>query len=324
MEVSGEQDEVDWVVLGIGLNVNTEFSELPVALRRTATSLKMATGEAVDRSDVLATLLLSLEAHYHDAVRRASRARCTAFRERDYLLARTVSVETRAGAGRRRRRRHRRPRRAARGAAAPPRAQLPLRRRHAASLSRGAGGPRTGVRFDGRPGAGYIVTSSPHREVDDCPGSPPESSRTPRSSRRSSRSRAFVADPGRLRPLHAAGVRRAARRPGARRPRSARSASLAYLILGLFAPVYAGGASGLGVLFGPTGGYLLGFVGAVIVPGLIAGAAERTLSALAARRPGRARADLRARRDVARAAARPERRPRPCSRASCRSCGWTC
>ena len=29
---------------------------------------------------------------------------------------------------------------------------------------------------------------------------------------------------------------------------------LAYLILGLFAPVYAGGASGLGALFGPTGG----------------------------------------------------------------------
>src|SRR5512140_598315 len=60
MEVSGEQDDVDWVVLGIGLNVNTEFSELPVALRRTATSLKMTGGEMVDRSDVLATLLLSL------------------------------------------------------------------------------------------------------------------------------------------------------------------------------------------------------------------------------------------------------------------------
>ena len=59
MEVSGEQDEVDWVVLGIGLNVNTEFSELPVALRRTATSLKIVGGDLVDRSEVLANLLLS-------------------------------------------------------------------------------------------------------------------------------------------------------------------------------------------------------------------------------------------------------------------------
>ena len=29
---------------------------------------------------------------------------------------------------------------------------------------------------------------------------------------------------------------------------------LAYLVLGLVSPVYAGGASGLGALFGPTGG----------------------------------------------------------------------
>jgi len=34
----------------------------------------------------------------------------------------------------------------------------------------------------------------------------------------------------------------------------------AYLLVGLVAPVYAGGASGLGTLFGPTGGYLWGFL----------------------------------------------------------------
>jgi biotin transport system substrate-specific component len=55
---------------------------------------------------------------------------------------------------------------------------------------------------------------------------------------------------------------------------------LTYLILGLFAPVYAGGASGLGALFGPTGGYLIGFIGAVIVSGLIAGSGARTLPRL--------------------------------------------
>ncbi len=71
MEVSGEQDEVEWVIVGIGINVNTEYSELPVALRRTATSLKMVKGEPVDRSELLATLLLSLEA----AVQRGRRQR---------------------------------------------------------------------------------------------------------------------------------------------------------------------------------------------------------------------------------------------------------
>ncbi len=34
---------------------------------------------------------------------------------------------------------------------------------------------------------------------------------------------------------------------------------VAYLLLGLVAPVYAGGASGVGALFGPLGGYLWGF-----------------------------------------------------------------
>ena len=96
-EVAGEQDEVDWVIVGIGLNVNTEYSELPVALRRTATSLKMVTGEPVDRSDLLAAILLSLEAHYRQAATDGFDETLSAFRARDYLLRRSVSVETREG-----------------------------------------------------------------------------------------------------------------------------------------------------------------------------------------------------------------------------------
>jgi biotin transport system substrate-specific component len=52
---------------------------------------------------------------------------------------------------------------------------------------------------------------------------------------------------------------------------------LAYLVLGLVAPVYAGGASGFGVLFGPSGGYLWGFVLAGLVTGAIAGSGAATL-----------------------------------------------
>ena len=54
-------------------------------------------------------------------------------------------------------------------------------------------------------------------------------------------------------------------------PRLGVLAVLAYLVLGLVAPVYSGGASGLAVLFGPTGGYLIGFAPAVVVAGLVAG-----------------------------------------------------
>ncbi len=97
MEVAGEQDEVEWIVVGLGINVNTEYGELPVGLRRSAVSLKMATGDMVDRSDLLVSLLLSLEKHYGDAARNGFGGALDSFRRRDYLLSRGVSVETREG-----------------------------------------------------------------------------------------------------------------------------------------------------------------------------------------------------------------------------------
>jgi biotin transport system substrate-specific component len=63
-------------------------------------------------------------------------------------------------------------------------------------------------------------------------------------------------------------------------PRLGALSVVAYLLLGLVAPVYSGGTSGLGVLFGPTGGYLFGFIAAVVVTGLIAGRPDTGLPRL--------------------------------------------
>lgn len=97
LETAGERDEVEWIVVGIGINVNTEYSELPVALRRTATSLKMAGGMPVDRSELLASVLISLERAYEDAAANGFDRALRDFRERDYLLNKSVSVQTREG-----------------------------------------------------------------------------------------------------------------------------------------------------------------------------------------------------------------------------------
>jgi biotin transport system substrate-specific component len=43
-----------------------------------------------------------------------------------------------------------------------------------------------------------------------------------------------------------------------------------YLAVGLVAPVYHGGTSGIGTLLGPTGGYLWGFVLGAVVTGALA------------------------------------------------------
>jgi biotin transport system substrate-specific component len=53
-------------------------------------------------------------------------------------------------------------------------------------------------------------------------------------------------------------------------PRLGALAVIVYLGLGLVAPVYAGGQAGVGVLIGPTGGYLVGFVAAAWVVGTVA------------------------------------------------------
>ncbi len=49
-----------------------------------------------------------------------------------------------------------------------------------------------------------------------------------------------------------------------------------YLLIGIIGlPVFAGGKAGLGVLFGPTGGYLIGFVAGAWVIGAMAGLKRR-------------------------------------------------
>jgi BirA family biotin operon repressor/biotin-[acetyl-CoA-carboxylase] ligase len=51
----------DWALIGIGVNVNLAETDLPDELRTTATSLQMVKGTPVDRTEVLSTLLVSLE-----------------------------------------------------------------------------------------------------------------------------------------------------------------------------------------------------------------------------------------------------------------------
>lgn len=65
-------------------------------------------------------------------------------------------------------------------------------------------------------------------------------------------------------------------------PRLASLSVAAYLVLGLAAPVFAGGASGVGALIGPTAGYLWGFLPAVWLTGTIASRGQASLTRLAA------------------------------------------
>jgi BirA family biotin operon repressor/biotin-[acetyl-CoA-carboxylase] ligase len=52
------------VVLGIGVNANQTEDQLPVGAQTTPTSLRLETGEPVDRPRLLATILIQLELAY--------------------------------------------------------------------------------------------------------------------------------------------------------------------------------------------------------------------------------------------------------------------
>jgi len=63
-ELSAELDRVKHVVLGIGIDVNLDADELPAELKKTATSLKIETGENVSRAKLAVEILRELDTDY--------------------------------------------------------------------------------------------------------------------------------------------------------------------------------------------------------------------------------------------------------------------
>ena len=63
-ELAAELDHVKHVILGIGINVSQVPADFPAELRRSAASLRMATGQAVSRPELAAAVLRELDADY--------------------------------------------------------------------------------------------------------------------------------------------------------------------------------------------------------------------------------------------------------------------
>ncbi len=55
---------LDYVIIGIGINVNQDFEELPPDCLTTSTSLKIEVGHRVSRSKLLKHLVMSWDQHY--------------------------------------------------------------------------------------------------------------------------------------------------------------------------------------------------------------------------------------------------------------------
>lgn len=71
-EISGELNQINYAVMGIGINVNTLKSEIPEDLREIATSLLIETNEIIDRKVLLSEILNMFERLYVDFVNSGS------------------------------------------------------------------------------------------------------------------------------------------------------------------------------------------------------------------------------------------------------------
>jgi BirA family biotin operon repressor/biotin-[acetyl-CoA-carboxylase] ligase len=80
------------VILGMGVNVNSEADDFPEELRDKAGSLRLAGGEPVDRARVFGRLLTHLETWYDTWAQRGFPPIATAWRDRSGLIGQMIRV----------------------------------------------------------------------------------------------------------------------------------------------------------------------------------------------------------------------------------------
>jgi len=68
-EMNAEMDAVNYIVLGIGINVNVKFDDFPAEIHTIASSLSMLAGHSISRIKLLAEILLQLERLYEEVCR---------------------------------------------------------------------------------------------------------------------------------------------------------------------------------------------------------------------------------------------------------------
>jgi BirA family biotin operon repressor/biotin-[acetyl-CoA-carboxylase] ligase len=91
-EMTAELDHVKDIILGIGIDVNLEADELPPDLRDIATSLRIASGEKIDRAALAVAVLQELDRVYHLVESGQFESVAEEWRGRCQTLGREVSI----------------------------------------------------------------------------------------------------------------------------------------------------------------------------------------------------------------------------------------
>ncbi len=97
IEIGTEIDAIDYMVVGVGLNVNTPAGLFPVELRERVTSIAVESGRPVSRTDTLADFLWRFEGWYARVSREGFGPVVRRWRELSDMAGRRVRVNSFSG-----------------------------------------------------------------------------------------------------------------------------------------------------------------------------------------------------------------------------------
>lgn len=93
-EIRSEGDRIDFIILGIGININMEETQFPEEIRPLATSLKIEKGEPISRKELLCNLLKELEEWYEIFLKEGGDRILKAWREKSKIKGRVIRVSS--------------------------------------------------------------------------------------------------------------------------------------------------------------------------------------------------------------------------------------
>lgn len=92
-EMSGELNQINYVIIGIGINVNTSINDIPDDLLNIASSLKIEKGKDFSRKKIIAELLNNFEMMYDDFIKNKNiRPVIDICRKNSSLIGKTIQL----------------------------------------------------------------------------------------------------------------------------------------------------------------------------------------------------------------------------------------
>ena len=92
-EMKSESDMIDFIIVGIGVNVNSTRSDFEKSLRDTATTLKDESQKMQKRQELLVQILINLEKWYGEMMSGKMNKMTTEWKRYSYLFGRRVTLE---------------------------------------------------------------------------------------------------------------------------------------------------------------------------------------------------------------------------------------